>query len=113
MMTRAGLDARHASKAERPRERRNLVIKVTLTEFAEVRFHYGSLLGLCAFSTVLQSIVFSKFLGVLVPDLRVGAPPAAEAPPSAFQVLREAFCGGDLKGTWSQAGEEVRDEATF
>jgi len=65
------------------------------------------------FSTVLQSIVFSQFLGVLVTDLSVGAPPAAEAPPCVFQVLREAARGVDLKGTWCQAGEEDRDEATF
>jgi len=26
---------------------------------------------------------------------------------------RETFCGVDLKGTWCQAGEEVRDEATL
>ena len=32
------------------------------------------------FSTVPQSTVFSKFLGVLVTDLSVGAPPVAEAP---------------------------------
>jgi len=65
------------------------------------------------FSTVLQSIVFSHFLGVLVIDLSVEAPPAAEAPPCVFQVLREAICGVDLKGTWCQAGEEDRDEATL
>ena len=41
------------------------------------------------FCTVLQSIVFSEFLGVLVADLSVGAPPAAEAPLCVFQVLRE------------------------
>ena len=51
------------------------------------------------FSTVLQSIVFSQFLGVLVTDLSVGAPLAAEAPPCVFQVLREAISGVDLKGT--------------
>ena len=65
------------------------------------------------FSTVLQSIVFSQFLSVLVTDLSIGAPPAAEAPPYVFQVLREAICGADLKGTWCQAGEEDRDEATL
>jgi len=65
------------------------------------------------FSTVLQSIFFSQFWGVLVTDLSVGAPPAAEAPPCAFQVLREAICGVDLKGTWCQAGEGERDEATL
>ena len=65
------------------------------------------------FSTVLQSIVFSQFLGVLVTDLSVGAPPAAEAPLCVFQVLREAICGVDLEGTWCQAGEEDRDEATL
>jgi len=63
------------------------------------------------YSTVLQSIVFSKFLGVLVTDLSVGAPPTAEAPPCVFQVLRKALCGVDLEDTWCQAGEEVRDEA--
>ena len=30
-------------------------------------------------------------MGVRVTDLSVGAPPAAEAPPCVFQVLREAF----------------------
>jgi len=30
-----------------------------------------------------------------------------------FQVLRETICGVDLKGTWCQAGEEDRDEATL
>jgi len=52
-------------------------------------------------------------LGVLVTDLSVRAPPAAEAPPCVFRFSEEAFCGVDLKGTWSQAGEEVRDEATL
>ena len=56
---------------------------------------------------VLQSIIFSQFLGVLVTDLSVGAPPCV------FQVLREAICGVDLKGTWCQAGEGERDEATL
>jgi len=65
------------------------------------------------FSTALQSIVFSQFLGVLVTDLSVGAPPTAEAPPCVFQVLKEAICGVDLKGMWCQAGEEDRDEATL
>ena len=65
------------------------------------------------FSTALQSIFFSHFLGVLVTDLSVGAPPAAEAPPCVFQVLREAICGVDLMGTWCQAGERERDEATL
>jgi len=37
------------------------------------------------FSTVLQSIVFSEFLGVLVTDLSVGAPLAAEVPPCVFR----------------------------
>ena len=69
------------------------------------------MLGLCAFSTVQQSIFSLSFLGVLVTDLSVGAPPAAEAPPWG-QVLREAICGVDLEGTWCQAGEEDRDEAT-
>ena len=63
------------------------------------------------FSTVLQSIVFSQFLGVLVIDLSVRAPPAAER--LCFQVLKEAICGVDLKGTWCQAGEEDHDEATL
>ena len=58
------------------------------------------LLGLCAFSTVLQSIFSLSFLGVLVTDLSVGAPPAAEAPLCVFQVLREAICCVDLEGTW-------------
>ena len=40
-------------------------------------------------------------------------PPAAEAPPCVFQVLREDICGVDLKGTWREAGEEDRDEATL
>ena len=65
------------------------------------------------FSTVLQSIFSLSFLGVLVTDLSVGAPPAAKAPPCVFQVLREAICGVDLEGTWCQAGEEDRDEATL
>ena len=65
------------------------------------------------FSTVLQSIFFSQFLGVCVNDLSVGAPPAAKAPPCVLQVLREAICGVDLKGTWCEAGEEDRDEATL
>jgi len=56
---------------------------------------------------------FLSVLGVLVTDLSVGAPPAAEAPPCVFQVLREAIHGVDLEGTWSQAGEEDRDEATL
>ena len=45
------------------------------------------------FSTVLQSIVFSHFLGVLVTDLSIGVPPATEAPSCVFQVLRETICG--------------------
>ena len=65
------------------------------------------------FSTVLHSIVFSQFLGLLVTNLSVGAPPAAEAPLCAFQVLREAICGVDLKDTWCQASEGDRDEATL
>ena len=65
------------------------------------------------FSTVLQSIFFSLFLGVLVTVLSVEAPPAAEAPRCVFQVLRGAICGVDLKGTWCQAGEGERDEATL
>ena len=50
-------------------------------------------------------------MGVLVIDLSVGAPPAAEVPLCVFQVLREAICGADLEGAWRQAGEEDRDEA--
>ena len=65
------------------------------------------------YSTVPHNIVFSQFLGVLVTDLSVGAPPAAEAPPCVFQVLREALCGVDLEDAWCQAGEEVRDKATL
>ena len=42
-------------------------------------------LGWAHFSTVLQSIVFSQFLGVLITDSSVGAPPAAEAPPCVFR----------------------------
>ena len=57
--------------------------------------------------------IFSQFLGVLVTDLSVGAPPAVEAPLCVFQVLRKAICGVDLEGTWCQAGEEDRDEATL
>ena len=68
---------------------------------------------MCAFSTVQQSIFSLSFLGVLVIDLSVGAPPAAEAPPCVFQVLREAICGVDLEGTCCQAGEDDRDEATL
>ena len=56
-----------------------------------------------------RAYFLSIFLGVLVTDLSVGAPPAAEAPPCVFQVLREAICGVDLEGTWCQAGEEDRD----
>jgi len=37
------------------------------------------------FSTVLQSIVFSQFLGVLLTDLSVEVPPAAEAPSCVFR----------------------------
>ena len=51
------------------------------------------------FSTVLQSIFSLSFLGVLVTDLSVRVPPAAEAPPCVFQVLREAICGVDLEST--------------
>ena len=65
------------------------------------------------YSTVLQNIFSLSFLGVLVTDLSVRAPPTAEAPLCVFQVLREAICGVDLEGTWCQAGEEDRDEATL
>jgi len=65
------------------------------------------------FSTVLQSIFFSQVLGVLVTDSSVGASPAAEVPHCVFQVLKGAICGLDLKGTWCQAGEGERDEATL
>ena len=65
------------------------------------------------FSTVLQTIIFSQFLGVLVTDWSVEAPPAAEARPCVFQVLKEAICRVDLKGTWCQAVEGERDEATL
>ena len=57
--------------------------------------------------------IFSQLLGVLVTDLSVGAPPAAEAPLCVFQVLIDAICGVDLEGTWCQAGEEDCDEATL
>ena len=60
-----------------------------------------------------RAYISLSFLGVLVADLSVGAPPAVEAPPCVFQVLRKAICGADLEGTWSQAGEEDRDEATL
>jgi len=65
------------------------------------------------YSTVPQSIVFSQFLGVLVTELSIEAPPVAEAPPCVFQVLREALCGVDLEDTWCRAGEGVCDEATL
>ena len=65
------------------------------------------------FSTVLQSIFFSQFLGVRVTDLSVRAPPTAKAPPCVFQILRETICSVDLKGTWCEAGEKDRDEATL
>ena len=41
-----------------------------------------------------------SFLAVLVTDLSVGAPPAAEAPLCVFQVLREAICCVGLEDTW-------------
>jgi len=76
MMTRVGLgatcypspdgDTRRAGceprvQKHRPGERKKLATKVNLTDFTEVRFHYGSLLGLCALSTVLQSIFSLSF----------------------------------------------------
>ena len=65
------------------------------------------------FSVRSYRAYFLSVLGVLVTDLSVGVPPAAEAPPYVFQVLREAICSADSEGTWSQAGEEDRDEATL
>ena len=101
MPTRAGLDASHASKSitawreKKPSYKGNLNIICRGTFFIRL-----ILLWLCAFSTVLQSIFSLGFLGVLVTDLSVGAPPAAEAPLCVFQVFREAICCVDLGGTW-------------
>ena len=114
MVTRARLDASHASKSITAWREKKPSYKGKLNRICRGTFSLRLiLLGLCAFSTVLQSIFSLSFLGVLVTDLSVGAPPAAEAPSCVFQVLREAICGVNLKGTWCQAGEEDCDEATL
>ena len=114
MATRAGLDASHVSKSitawreKKPSYKGNLnricrgTSFITADTARVVCLQYG-----------LTEHILSKFLGVLVTDLSVGAPPTAEAPLCVFQVLREAICGVDLEGTWCQAGEEDRDEATL
>jgi len=114
MATRAGLDASHASKSITAWRKEKPSYKGNLHRICRGTFSLRLiLLGLCAFSTVLQSIFSLSFLGVLVTDLSVGVPPAAVAPLCIFQVLREAVCGVDLEGTWCQAGEKDRDEATL
>ena len=69
--------------------------------------HYGSLfLGWVHFSMVLQSIVFSQFLGVLVTDLSVGAPPAAEAPSYVFRFSKRQYVVWTWRARGAKAGEE-------
>ena len=60
-------------------------------------------LGWVHFSTVLQSIVFSQFFGVLVTDLSVRAPPAAEAPYSVFRFSERL----SVVRTWRACGVKL------
>ena len=98
MVTRAGLDASHASKnisawrEKKPSYKGKLnricrgTLFITAHSVRVVRFQYGP-----------TEHISLSFLGVLVTDLSV----------------REATFGVDLEGTWCQAGEEDRDEATL
>jgi len=114
MVTRAGLDASHASKTITAWREKKPSFKGKLNRICRGTFLLRLiLLGLCAFQYGPTEHISLSFLGVLVTDLSVGAPPAAEAPLCVFQVLREAIFGVDLGGTWCQAGEEDRDEATL
>jgi len=80
MATHAGLDASHASKSITAWREKKPSYKGNLNRICRGTFFIQLiLLGLCAFSTVLQSIFSLSFLGVLVTDLSVGAPPAAKA----------------------------------
>jgi len=86
MATRAGLDVSHASKSITAWREKKPSYKGKLNRICKGTFFITAhLLRLCAFSTVLQSIFSLSFLGVLVTDLSVGAPPAAEAPPCVFR----------------------------
>jgi len=65
------------------------------------------------FSTVLQSIVFSQFLGVLITDLSVGPPLAAEAPSCVFRFSERQSVVWTCRARGVKAGEEDRDEASL
>ena len=85
MATRAGLDASHASESITAWREKKPSYKGKLNRICRGTFSLRLiLLGLCAFSTVLQSI-FSLSFGCFVTDLSVRAPPAAEAPPCVFR----------------------------
>ena len=103
MATRAGLDASHASKSITAWREKKPSYKGKLNRICRGMFSLRLiLLGLCAFSTVLQSI-FSLSLGVLVTDLSVGAPPAVEAPPWVFRFPEEAL----VVWTWRARGVKL------
>ena len=114
MATRAGLDVSHASKSITAWREKKPSYKGNLNRICRGTFfitaHFARVV---CFSVRSYRAYFLSILGVLVTHLSVGAPPAAEAPLCVFQVLREAICGVDLEGTWCQAGEEDRDEATL
>ena len=103
MATRARLDASHASKSitawreKKPSYKGNLnricrgTFFITTDTARVVCLQYGP-------TKHIFLLVF--FLGVLVTDLSVGAPPVAEASLCVFQVLREAICCVGLEDTW-------------
>jgi len=114
MVTRARLDASHASKSITAWREKKPSYKGKLNRiFRGTFFITAHSARVVCFQYDPTEHISLSFLGVLVTDLSVGAPPAAEAPLCAFQVLREATFGVDLEGTWCQAGEEDRDEATL
>ena len=111
---RAGLDASHASKSITAWREKKPSYKGKLSRICRGTFSLRLiLLGLCVFQYDPTEHISLSFLGVLVTDLSVGAPPAQRHHFVFFQVLREAIFGVDLEGTWCQAGEEDRDEATL
>ena len=88
MVTRAGLDASHASKSIMACRERKPSYKGKLNRICRGTFFItaDSARVVCLEYGPTEHI-FSQFLGVLVTDLSVGAPLAAEVPPCVFQVL--------------------------
>ena len=109
----AGLDASHASKSITAWREKKPSYKGKLNRICRGTFFITTnLLGLCAFVRSYRAYFLWVF-GCSCHWLERRSATDRRGATLCFQVLWRSFCGVDLKGTWSQAGEEVRDEATL